>query len=121
MLVWVSMMLRATRFRRYVNVGIAVAMVIVVVTTVVASIAAWRGDNQNDGLLANELQTAVDQAAARTAGNDAKAYESLRLITRGSGDVRAAWEVAAEVVEDKADRERARRVGRRTSTDTARS
>ena len=34
---------------------------------------------------------AVDQAAARTAGNDAKAYESLRLILQGSGaDLRAA-------------------------------
>ena len=103
-LVWLSVML-AQRFRRYVNPGIAIAMVIVVITTVVAAIAAWRGDSQNDGLLDNELQTAVDQAAARTAGNDAKAYESLRLIKRGSKAVyEPKWEAAAAVVMDKADR-----------------
>ena len=102
-LVWLSVML-AQRFRRYVNAGIAVAMVIVVVTTVVASIAAWRGANQNDGLLDSELQMAIDQAAARTAGNDAKAYESLRLIKRGSKATNEPkWEAAAEIVVDKAD------------------
>ncbi len=102
-LIWLSMLL-AHRFRRYLNVGIAIAMVIVVVSQLVASIAAWRGDNQNDGLLDNELQTAVDQAAARTAGNDAKAYESLRLIKRGSKATNEPkWEAAAKIVDDKAD------------------
>ena len=101
-LVWLNVML-ARRFRRYVNAGIALAAVIVVVTTLVASIAAWRGDNQNDGLLDDELQVAIDQAAARTAGNDAKAYESLRLIKRGSGPTyEPKWEAAAAIVEDKA-------------------
>ena len=57
-LVWLSMLL-AVRFRRYVNVGIAVAGVIVIVTTLVASVAAWRGAGQNDDLLENELQVAV--------------------------------------------------------------
>jgi hypothetical protein len=103
-LVWLSVTL-AQRFRRYVNAGIAVAMVIVVITTIVASIAAWRGDDQNDGLLDNELQMAVDQAAARTAGNDAKAYESLRLIKRGSKATNEPkWEAAAKIVDDKVDR-----------------
>ncbi|KAA1418598.1 hypothetical protein F0U44_08845 [Nocardioides humilatus] len=101
-LVWMSMVL-ARRFRRYVNVGVAVAAAIVLVTTLVASIAAWRGDNQNDDLHDHELQAAVDQAAARTAGNDAKALESLRLIKRGSGStVEPQWEADAKVVEDNA-------------------
>jgi len=103
-LVWVSMML-AGRFRRYLNLGIAAALVIVVVTTLVASIAAWRADNQNDALQEEELKMAVDQAAARTAGNDAKANESLRLVKRGSGSTyEPLWQAAAEVVERKADR-----------------
>ena len=39
---------------------------------------------------------AVDAASARTAGNDAKANESLRLINRGSGQVyEDAWAAAA--------------------------
>ncbi len=80
-------------------------MIVVVVTTLVASIAAWRADSQNDDLLAGELRTAVDQAAVRTAGNDAKANESLRLVNRGSGPrYEDPWIAAAEIVEDKGDR-----------------
>ena len=111
-LIWLSVLL-ARRFRRYLNVGIAVAGAIVVVTTLVASVAAWRADNQNDDLLKNELQVAVDQAAARTAGNDAKAYESLRLILQGSGPTyEPKWEAAAAIVDDRADARVARRVER---------
>lgn len=102
-LVWLSIVL-ARNFRRYINVGVAVALIIVVVTTLVASIAAWRGSGQNDDLLEKELATAVDQAAARTAGNNAKAYESLRLIKRGSGALyEDPWTAAAETVTDNAD------------------
>jgi hypothetical protein len=103
-LVWMSMLV-ARRFRRFINVGIAVAGIIVVVTTLVASIAAWRAANQNDALLDEELRMAVDQAESRTAANDAKANESLRLIKRGSGaTAEPIWETSAAVVEDKADR-----------------
>ncbi|KAA1425599.1 hypothetical protein [Nocardioides antri] len=103
-LVWLNLQL-ARRFRRYVNVGVAVAGVIVVVTTLVAAIAAWRADSQNDGLQDEELRMAVDQAEARTAGNDAKAYESLRLVKRGSGATyEPLWQESAEVVTDVADR-----------------
>ena len=102
-LIWLSVLL-ARRFRRYLNAGIALAGAIVVVTTLVASVAAWRADNQNDDLLKNELQVAVDQAAARTAGNDAKAYESLRLILQGSGPTyEPKWEAASTIVDDRAD------------------
>lgn len=103
-LVWISILL-ASRFRRYVNVGIGVATIIVVVTTLVASVAAWRGASQNDDLLDKELQIAVDQSAARVAGNDAKAYESLRLILQGSGPTyEPLWEDAAAIVEERASR-----------------
>ena len=102
-LVWLSIVL-ASRFRRYLNVGVAVAAAIVIVTTLVAFAAAWRADNQNDALLEEELQMAVDQAAARTAGNDAKAYESLRLIKRGSGALyEDPWVEKAGVVDNLGD------------------
>ncbi len=102
-LVWLSIVL-ASRFRRYLNVGVAVAGAIVIVTTLVAFAAAWRADNQNDALLEEELQMAVDQAAARTAGNDAKAYESLRLIKRGSGALyEDPWVEKAGVVDSLGD------------------
>jgi hypothetical protein len=102
-LVWISMVL-AQRFRRYLNIGVAVAMAIVAVVTLVAAIAAWRGDNRNDDLLNNELRTAIDQASARTAGNDAKAYESLRLINQGSGGINEPkWQAAADTVEKSAE------------------
>lgn len=102
-LVWISMML-ARRFRRYVNIGVAVAAGIVLITTLVAAIAAWRGDSQNDDLLDKQLQVAIGQAAARTAGNDAKALESLRLINQGSGPtVEPKWEAASAIVDEFAD------------------
>lgn len=103
-LVWISVVL-AGRFRRYLNVGVAVAGVIVVVATLASVVAAWRADNQNDALLEEELQTAIDQAAARTAGNDAKALESLRLIKRGSGALyEDPWVEQADIVAGSGDR-----------------
>ncbi|GAA3807000.1 hypothetical protein [Nocardioides panacisoli] len=94
----------AQLFRRRVNVGLAVAAVIVLLVTVVSGIAAWRGDNQNDSLRGDQLANAIDQSAARTAANDAKANESLRLINRGSGDkYEGPWADDAKVVEAKAD------------------
>lgn len=100
---WLNRQL-AQHFRRRINVGIAIAAVIVLLVTAVSVAAAWRGDNQNDSLRDDELAKAVDQAAARTAANNAKALESLRLIKRGSGATyEDPWVAAAKVVEDKAD------------------
>ncbi|UMG93108.1 hypothetical protein [Nocardioides sp. TF02-7] len=96
----------ARQFRRRINVGVAVAALVVLLTTVVSAAAAARGSDQNDDLLGDELRSAVDQAAARTAANDAKANESLRLIKRGSGEVfEAPWRESAAVVEDRAAEE----------------
>lgn len=103
-LVWLNLVL-ARRFRRYVNVGVAVAAGVVLLVTLLAVLAAFRGDGQNDDLQEEELRMAIDQAAARTAGNDAKAYESLRLINQGSGGVNEPrWQEAAAIVEERADR-----------------
>lgn len=91
----------AQAFRRRLNVGFAVAAVIVLVVTLVAVAAAYRGDSQNDSLLDEELATATNEAIARTAANDAKALESLRLIKRGSGEMfEEPWRAAAALVDD---------------------
>ncbi|GAA4803211.1 hypothetical protein ACFQ0K_12270 [Nocardioides caeni] len=99
-LLWLNQQL-AQHFRRRINKGIAIAAAIVVGVTVVAVIGAWARDSSNDGLRDGSLAVAVSQATARTAANDAKANESLRLIKRGSGaDYETAWSEAAAVAED---------------------
>lgn len=99
---WVNRLL-AQHFRRRINKGVAVAAIIVLVVTVVGTLAAWRGDNANDDLAEGALRVAIDEAAARTAGNDAKANESLRLIKRGSGATyEDPWIEADAIVQDKA-------------------
>jgi len=99
---WLNQQL-AQAFRRRVNVGVLVASVIVLVVTLVAVAAAYRGDSQNGSLQDDELAAATSQAVARTAANDAKAYESLRLIKRGSGATyEEPWEEAAATVADNA-------------------
>lgn len=97
---WLNRQL-AQHFRRRINVGFAVAAVIVLVVTLVAVAAAYRGDSQNDSLLDDELATATNEAIARTAANDAKALESLRLIKRGSGETyEEPWRAAAALVDE---------------------
>ncbi len=101
-LVWLNQQ-HAQRFRRRINVGLAVAAGIVVVVTLVTAVLAFARAGSNDDLLAGDFRMAVDQAEARTAANDAKANESLRLINRGSGETyEEPWRTSAAVVEEKA-------------------
>lgn len=89
----------ARRTRRYVNVPLAAAAV-VVLTTLVAGAAGLLGvkadvDTTRDGVYAATRSTAT----VRTAGFDAKANESLTLIARGSGAAfQEAWLASSEVV-----------------------
>lgn len=102
-LLWLNHLLART-FRRRINRGLAVAAGIVLVTTLVATVAAGLGAGQNEGLRDDELARATDQADARTAANAAKAFESLRLIERGSGaKYEDQWTAAAAVVEERSD------------------
>lgn len=77
----------AQRFHRRVNVGVGVAAVLVAVTTLVAAAHAQSKASDNDDTRAGTYRTAVDEASARSAANDAKAAESLGLVNRGSGAV----------------------------------
>jgi hypothetical protein len=99
---WVNRQL-AKRFRRRFNVGVAVAALAITVVTLVAVVVSAGTSSKHDGLRDGSLTRAIDESAARTAANDAKAEESLRLIARGSGvTAEPLWEAKASVVEDKA-------------------
>ncbi len=90
----------ARRFRRRVNQGIALAVLVVTVLALVSVAYAARTASDNDELLAGDFATAVLTATSRSAANDAKANESLRLIKRGSGAVyEERWEAAASEVD----------------------
>jgi hypothetical protein len=98
LLFWVNRKL-AQRFRRRINLGIAAAALTVAVLTLVAvAVAAVQAGNNND-LEAGSYRASYRESTARTAANDAKANESLRLISRGSGQVyEDRWDAASEVV-----------------------
>lgn len=98
---WLNHLL-AQAFRRHVNVGVLSAALVVVVTTAVTAAAGFAADAGNDDLRAGAFGTATDQAAARTAANDAKASESLRLIQQASADdLEQEWQQSADVVDDR--------------------
>ncbi len=104
-LFWLNAQL-ARHFRRRINKGVAIAAVIVAAVTVVTVAGALLRDFSNDSLRTGDFRDARDSAIARTAANDAKANESLRLIKRGSGaDNETAWKAQKAVVEKKAPRD----------------
>lgn len=102
---WLNRQL-AQHFKRRINLGIGIAALIVLLTTIVTAVLAFAGSSANDDLREGSFQVAVDQAEARTAANDAKANESLRLIQRGSGEeFEGLWEEARATVDDTASRQ----------------
>lgn len=93
--------LAARRFRRIVNPGLALGLGLMLVALVVGG--ATLGSRSSDGRTISDgsFDQVRSLAAARISGNDAKAYESLTLIARGSGaDYQKGWEVAAATVTD---------------------
>jgi len=94
----------ARRTRRYVNLPLAVATLVVLATAVVGTVGllAVKGgvDTTRDGVYATTLST----AQARIAGFDAKSNESLTLIARGSGTTfEEDWQASDTVVRRELD------------------
>ncbi|MEO5608284.1 MAG: hypothetical protein ABIQ61_05325 [Ornithinibacter sp.] len=94
-----AMVWLARRTRRYLNVPLAGAALVVLVTLVLgtAGLLSVRTtvDVTRDGVYAATLST----AQVRTAGFDAKSNESLTLIARGSGAAfQKAWQGSADTV-----------------------
>jgi len=105
LLYWVNRQV-ARRFRRRINVGIAAAFLAVAALTLVGFVVATVQASNNSDLRAGSYDRSYRESTARTAGNDAKANESLRLISRGSGQVyEDRWAVASQTVQDNASDE----------------
>ncbi|WP_134767310.1 hypothetical protein [Nocardioides sp. 1609] len=103
-LLWVNQQV-GRRFRRRVNVGLALAAVIIGVLALATGFHAYLRDDDNDSLRDGAYREAVAAATARTAGNDAKARESQGLINRGAGvTYEAFWDEQAAVVDDNTTR-----------------
>ena len=103
-LVWLNALL-GRAFHRRINKGLAFAAIVVLVVTLVSVAGAWIRASSNDALRAGKFRDAQDSATARTAANDAKANESLRLIKRGSGQQNeVVWGVQAKKVEPRIPR-----------------
>ncbi len=99
-LLWLVNRWVGRHFHRRVNPGLFLALVAVGLVGVVTALVVNGQQNQNDDLDSGEFQAVVDGATARTAANDAKANESLRLIARGSGQAfEDAWVAAAATVD----------------------
>lgn len=99
---WVHQRLART-FRRRFNVGVGLAVVVVVVTT--AGGTALAIARLDDAARDRTFRAALDQAAARTAANDAFALEGQRLAAEGAAastaGVERAWQDAAAVVTER--------------------
>jgi hypothetical protein len=93
-LVWL-----ARRTRRYVNVPLAAAAVIVLGTLVVGAAGLVKIGDKADTVQNGVYAATVSTAQARIAGFDAKSNESLALIARGSGaSFEASWKASDGLV-----------------------
>jgi len=93
-LVWL-----ARRTRRYVNVPLAAAAVIVLVMLVAGTAGLVGIGDKVDSVQGGVYAATVSTAKARIAGFDAKSNESLALIARGSGAAfEASWKTSDAVV-----------------------
>ncbi|WP_425309137.1 hypothetical protein AADG42_10355 [Ammonicoccus fulvus] len=86
----------ARRFRRRINTGLAAAAAAVLALGVAAITISATQAAANAHLRTGAYAAAVNGAEARSAANAAKTNESLRLISRGSGQAyEEAWEANA--------------------------
>lgn len=91
----------ARRFRRRINVGLAVAGALVLLVTVIATTSSAKQATENAVLQKQDYAQLLRGAEARSSANAAKSSESLRLIARGSGkSFEDAWTAQAANVDD---------------------
>jgi hypothetical protein len=93
-LVWL-----ARRTRRYVNLPLAAAALVVLVTLVAGTVGLLAVRTTVDATREGVYAATLSTAQARVAGFDAKSNESLTLIARGSGAAfEKAWQSSADTV-----------------------
>lgn len=89
----------ARRFRRRINTGLAGAAAAILVLGIAATTVSAAQAAANGHLRTGAYATAVNGAEARSAANDAKTNENLRLISRGSGQAyEDAWKANSDNV-----------------------
>lgn len=92
----VALVLVARRFRRIVNIGLAVALALVVAALLTLGLLVSTVRDGVHGVRDGSLQTARSIGVARGHADEAKAYEALTLIARdGGGSNDAAWAMAS--------------------------
>ena len=90
----------ARRTRRYVNVPLAAATAIVLVTLVAGAVGLGGIGSKVDDVQGGVYAATLSTAQARIAGFDAKSNESLSLIARGSGAAfEEAWQGSDAVIQ----------------------
>lgn len=85
-LLWVANRWTARRFHRRVNPGLAGAAAALLIASVLAAWMLYSRDARITELRAGAYADTVQSAQALSAAHDARSYESLRLIDRGSKD-----------------------------------
>lgn len=89
----------AGRFRRVVNVPLAIAGLVISIALIGGALAQGRALADADDTVGGALRRADVLAQARGAAFDARSNEALTLINRGNGAANeAAWRSASEVV-----------------------
>ena len=95
-----AMIFVARTFRRTINVGLLIGGVIMLVVLVGGAIAMGQTGGALSTLKSDSLAPLTAAAQARIRGNDAKANESLTLISRGSGGAfEQSWKDSATKVD----------------------
>ncbi|TDO49196.1 hypothetical protein EV643_106165 [Kribbella sp. VKM Ac-2527] len=96
-----AMVWLARRTHRYLNVPLAAAGVLVLLTMIVGGSALTSAGNTAEDVRDNEYADTLALSRARIAAYDAKSNESLTLIARGSGAAfETAWKTSAKQVDD---------------------
>jgi hypothetical protein len=91
----------ARRTHRYINVPIAGAAALVLLTTIIGGVALYSAAGNAKDTRADAYSKTLALSRARIAAYDARSNESLTLIARGSGDsFDKAYNDAAKVVDD---------------------
>ena len=95
----------ARRFRRLINIPIAVAGVVLVLLLVIGGAAQAGAVNDVDAAVDNQLTSADNAAEARAAAFEARSQEALTLINRGNGAANEAnWQTQNSTVLQALDR-----------------
>jgi hypothetical protein len=98
----------ALRSRRYVNLGLATTLAVVLVVLAVGMLTLSAVASRVEAVADDELKSTKNLGTARVAAFDARSNESLTLIARGSGQAfEQAWQEASKTVESSASELRA--------------